>query len=191
MKTQVTIGRGFTLVECMVTLAVLVVLVTVAMPSFVDFFDRHAVRGAAEHVVSLISDARAEAVKTDLDVSVATAGSGTAWCIGANSAAAPSNGDPAAAAAGACDCTNGAECLVSGQRYALDASSYPGVQLATTMATLTFDRQMGVVAPLGEHNLTLTSPRGRYDVAVEVDALGQARVCVPADKPAMTGVPSC
>ena len=107
-----------------------------------------------------------------------------------NSAAAPSNGDPAAAA-GACDCTNGAECLVSGQHYALDASDYPGVQLASTMATLTFDRQMGVVAPLGAHNLTLTSPRGKYDVAVEVNALGQARVCVPTSKPSMTGVPSC
>lgn len=190
MKAKAVIGRGFTLVECMVTLAVLVVLVTVAMPSFVDFFDRHAVRGAADHVVSLISDARAEAVKSDLDVSVAMAGSGTAWCIGANSAAAPSNGDPAATA-GACDCTNGAECLVSGQHYALDASDYPGVQLASTMATLTFDRQMGVVAPLGAHNLTLTSPRGKYDVAVEVNALGQARVCVPTSKPSMTGVPSC
>lgn len=190
MRTVLAARRGFTLVEAMVTLAVLVVLVTVALPSFVDFFDRHAVRGAAEHVVSLISDARAEAVKSDLDVSVAMAGSGTAWCIGANSAAAPGNGNPAPAA-GACDCTNGADCLVSGQRYALDASDYPGVQLAATMTTLTFDRQMGVVAPLGSHNLTLTSPRGKYDVAVEVNALGQARVCVPADKPAMTGVPSC
>lgn len=190
MRPQGHARPGFTLVECMVTLAVLVILVTVALPSFVDFFDRHAARGAAEAVVGLISDARAEAVKDDLDVSVATAGSDTAWCIGANAAAAPAGGNPAAGA-DVCDCTDLRQCLVSGQRFAVAASAYPGVRLATTMAPLTFDRQMGVVSPLGVRALTLTSPRARYDVAVEVNALGQARICVPAGKRTMMGVPPC
>lgn len=190
MRSEGTAGAGFTLVECMVTLAVLVVLVTVAVPSFVDFFDRHAVRGAADGIASLISDARAEAVRNDRDVSVAMAGGGAAWCVGANSAAAPSGGAPVAAA-GICNCTDSTQCQVSGQHFALDAGAYPGVRITSAMEPLTFDRQMGVVAPFGVRNLTLTSPRGKYDVAVEVNSLGQARVCVPPGKPSMMGVPSC
>lgn len=182
--------RGFTLVEVATTLSIMVVLAMAAVPSFSDFLDRAAVRGAAEGAVDLISDARAEAVKNSLDVAVAMQGSGTAWCLGANAASPPSGGQPASAAS-ACDCGDAAQCQVSGQRLATDAAAFPGVRLVNAMAPLTFDRQMGVVSPLGTRSLTLTSPRGKYDLAVEVNALGHARLCVPVGKPAMTGVPSC
>src|SRR6478672_8265542 len=93
---------GVTLVELMVTLGVLAILLVVAVPSFLDYFDRSAVRGAADGVISLISDARAEAVKNDLDINIAMAGAGGAWCVGANAASAPAGGNPATAAT-ACD----------------------------------------------------------------------------------------
>ena len=48
---------GVTLVELMVSLAVLAILATVAVPSFVDFLDKNRVRGAADAVVSLVSSA--------------------------------------------------------------------------------------------------------------------------------------
>jgi len=44
---------------------------------------------------------------------------------------------------------------------------------------------------LGTRSLTLTSPRGKYDLAVEINALGQARLCVPTGKPGITGVAPC
>src|SRR5688500_8881228 len=94
---------GVTLVELMVSLAVLGIVATVGAASFVDFRDRNRVRGAADSVVSLVSNARAEAVKNHLDVSIAMAGSGTAWCIGGNAAPPPSGGLPSGAA-DPCDC---------------------------------------------------------------------------------------
>ena len=183
-------SSGVTLVEMMITLGVLAILVVLAVPSFLDFFDRSAVRGAADGVISLISDARAEAVKNDLDVNLAMAGSGSAWCMGANAADAPSGGFPAAGAA-PCDCSDTSQCFVSGQRLVLVASDYPGVQVGPLIAAMTFDRRLGVVSPLASRSLTLTSPRGKYDLAVQVNPLGQARLCVPASKPTIAGVPSC
>lgn len=183
-------ATGFTLVELMVTLAVMSVLLVAAAPSFVDFFDKNRVRGAADGMITLLSNARAEAVKTDLDVNVAFSGSGTAWCAGANAASAPTGGQPAGAAA-ACDCTNTAVCLLSGQRSAIDVGAYPDVAIGTLPAALTFDSKLGTITPLGARQVTLTSPTGKYDLTVEVNALGQARLCVPTGKPAIAGVAAC
>lgn len=181
---------GFTLIELMVTLAVMAILLVAGVPSFVDFFDKNRVRGAADGVISLISNARAEAVKNDLDVSIAMTGSGTAWCVGANSATPPSGGNPAGPAS-ACDCTDTAQCLVAGQRSVVETGAYPDVRIGALPAALTFDSNLGAITPLGSRSVTLTSPRGRYDLAVEVNALGQARLCVPSGKPMIAGIASC
>jgi type IV fimbrial biogenesis protein FimT len=174
----------------MITLGVLAILLVLAVPSFLDYFDRSAVRGAADGVISLISDARAEAVKNDLDVNIAMTGNSGVWCLGANGADAPSGGNPAQGAA-PCDCSDASQCVVSGQRLVLAASDYPGVQAASLITAMTFDRRLGIVSPIGSRSLTLTSPRGKYDLAVQVNPLGQARLCVPASKPSIVGVPSC
>lgn len=185
---------GFTLIELMVTLTVAAVLLAVATPSFVDFFDRYRLRGAADAMISVISNARAEAVKTDSDVSIAytgTANSAT-WCLGANAAAPPTDGAPAVAA-GACDCTVATACKVSGLRVALETNAFPDVKIGALPGTFTFDSKLGTVSPLPLAPIvaTLTSPRGKYDVNVEVNALGQARVCTPAGKAFLSGIPSC
>jgi type IV fimbrial biogenesis protein FimT len=181
---------GFTLVELMVTLAVMAIVLVAGVPSFIDFFDKNRVRGAADGVISLVSNARAESVKTDLDVNVAFTGSGTAWCVGANAATPPSGGNEAGAA-GACDCTVTTECLVSGARSAINVSAYPGVSIGTLPAALIFDSKLGAITPLGVRSVTLTSPRGKYDLRVEINSLGQARLCVPATKPVIAGVSAC
>jgi type IV fimbrial biogenesis protein FimT len=184
---------GVTLVELMVSLAVLAIVLIAAVPSFVDFFDKNRVRGAADGVVSLISIARAESVKTDLDVNVAIVGSGTSWCVGANSATPPSGGSPAGAAS-SCDCTDPADasqCRVDGQRSAVERGAYPDVRVGVLPADLTFDSKLGTIVPLGARSVTLTSPRGKFDLAVQVNALGQARLCVPGGKPPIAGVMAC
>lgn len=187
--------QGFTLIELMVSLLVLAILATVATPSFVDFFERNRVRGAADAVVSLIANARAEAVRTDLDVNVALRGGAVDWCVGGNAAAAPAGGQPAGAAV-ACDCADAAAppgtCFVGGQRLAVERGAHPGVTVTTLpTADLVFDSTLGALTPLGTQSLVLTSPSGKYDVAVLVSALGQARLCTPAGAPTMSDVPSC
>jgi type IV fimbrial biogenesis protein FimT len=181
---------GFTMIELMVTLAVLAILLVAAAPSFTDFFDKSRVRGAADGVISLIGNARAEAVKTDLDVNVAFKGSAASWCVGANAATPPTGGAPAGSAS-ACDCTDTTKCLVGGQRSTINVGAYPDVGIGTIPGAFVFDSKLGVVSPLATNSVTLTSPRGKYGIKVEVSALGQARLCVPALKPAIAGVAAC
>ena len=182
--------QGFTLIELMVTLAVMAIVLAAAAPSFADFFDKNRVRGAADGVISLISNARAEAVKADLDVNIAFKKSGTDWCVGANAAAAPTGGDPAGTAA-TCDCTDASKCLVSGQRLATNLGAYPDVDIGALPTAFVFDSKLGTIVPLGDRTVTLTSPKGKYDLAVKVNALGQAQLCVPAGKPVIAGVAAC
>lgn len=184
---------GFTLIELMVTLAVMAILLVAATPSFVDFFDKSSVRGAADSAISLIGNARAEAVKTDLGVNISMAGTGTSWCLGANSATPPIGGNPVGVAA-TCTCTDATQCIVSGQRTAIEVGAYPGVSVGALPAPLIFDSKLGTITPLGVREFTLTSPRGKYDLTVQVNALGQARLCVPPLTPlkrTVAGVAAC
>jgi len=181
---------GFTLVELMVALVVLAILVALAVPSFTDFFERGRVRNAAEDLVSLVSNARAEAVKHDLDVSIAMKGSGTNWCAGGNGAVAPTGGVPAATA-DTCNCTDTAQCLIDGNRYAVEPGAHPDITIGALPADMVFDSNMGVLVPLGDRQITLTSRSGKYDVRVQINALGQAMACTPPGKPTMSSLPSC
>src|SRR5688572_19533175 len=138
---------GFTLVELMITIAVMVVLIALAVPSFVDLFDRNRVRGAGDALISLISNARAEAIKTDLNVSIAMSGGGTAWCMGGNAATPPSGGNPAGVA-DPCDCTDPGDttaCLVGDQRFTIEVGAHPDVSVGALPAAFTFDSTLGAI----------------------------------------------
>ena len=74
---------GFTLIELMITIAVLAVLVALAAPSFNDSIQRARLKGAADGVVSLIEEARQQAGRLDRDVNLTLRGSGENWCVGA------------------------------------------------------------------------------------------------------------
>ncbi|MCC8362417.1 prepilin-type N-terminal cleavage/methylation domain-containing protein [Lysobacter sp. A6] len=190
MRTRASCSRGFTLMELMITVAVLAVLAALAAPSLSDFFDRNRVRAAADDVVSLISNARAEAVRNDLDVNIAMRGSGTAWCVGANAAIPPVGGVPAAGAT-ECNCANAGVCLVSGGRQVVASADYTDVSIGALPAAFDFNSTLGAIVPLGDRTVTLTSPTGKYDVEIRVNALGQAFACTPATKPVLSGMLVC
>lgn len=90
---------GVTLIELMVTLAVLAILMVVAIPSFVDFRERAAVRGAGDQLVSFWANAKLEALKRDQLITVNVRKSGTKMCMGATTVATGCN----CFTAGACD----------------------------------------------------------------------------------------
>lgn len=75
-------AKGFTLTELMVTLAVLAILVTIAVPSFSGMVATQAMRNASFDLTSAMSLARAEAVKQNTTVTVSTASSwATGWTL--------------------------------------------------------------------------------------------------------------
>lgn len=66
--------RGFTLIELLVTLAVLVIVTTVAVPSFRNLAESNRMTGLANEMVAAVNLARSEAVKRGAPVSVCAAG---------------------------------------------------------------------------------------------------------------------
>lgn len=187
-------ARGFTLVELMVVVAVVAILAAMAAPSYRDMVDRYRVRGAADDVLSVLSNARAGAVKAGLDTAV-TVTTGSNWCVGAASAAVPEDGAQAAGPT-ACNCAGApAACVVGGEQLVVPVGKHGAVSMASG-AGFTYDGKLGTVVTGGliaaaATPVVLTSPAGTYDVQVGVTPLGQATLCTPSGKPEMAGIPPC
>lgn len=192
-RSAVQKSQGFTLIELMVTLAVLAILMTLATPSFSDFFQRYRLRGAADKVVNVLASARAEAVMRNRDVIVNFKGAGSNWCVGAKSAAAPATaGDPVGNAV-SCDCGVANSCKVADDReLVVLASQVNGVSISALPADLTFSRRTGATDPVGTTSTTtLASPNGQFKLRLDVSPLGRTTLCVPSGQPAMAGIQSC
>lgn len=187
-------GSGFTLIELMVTLAVLAILLVAAAPSFSDSIDKSRLKGVAHGVVDVINKARTESVRQGRDVSVAMKGTTTAWCLGAKAAAEPSAPGEPVPAATACDCSaSPTACLIGEQQSIFATALDNGVELtATPTAAFIFSNRFGTVDGFGTTTVTMTSPRKKFDLELTVTPLGQVSLCVPSssDLP-IAGYPSC
>lgn len=80
---------GFTLIEMLVTVSVLVILATVAVPSFTSIIRTNRAVSEANQVLSIITLARSEAIRRNRNVTVCASLDGercsgsTTWALGA------------------------------------------------------------------------------------------------------------
>ena len=175
---------GVTLVELMVTIAVLAILIALAGPSFADFAERSALRGAADGLAAAIGAAKEECIKRDRLVRVDFMPMGDAVCVGA--AAVASSADAG------CDCSTGT-CPVT---------QYPGNERDMRRVALVgnpnfggatgfvFDPKTGMLDQLANAgSLTMSTSRG-YEVTVRVNAMGRVSLCTPREK-GIAGVGAC
>ncbi len=81
--------RGVTLIELLVTLSIAVILMTIAVPSFQDFFRRNRIQSAASDLVAALNFARSEAIRRGANVTLCKSDNGSACNTSACSAVPP------------------------------------------------------------------------------------------------------
>jgi len=180
--------RGFTLIELMVTLTVFVVLALLAVPSFQDFRQRNALRGAADQISSFWGNARFEALKRDSLVKVGFRSSASGFCIGAATTTDTADDTP-------CDCFTAASCNVG--TYPSDQSEWRGVRVlsnptlgegdgSTADGVVVIDPKRGGLTQVAdEGRILLQGPTGPRDYRLNlvIDRNGRAFQCEPTDAP--------
>lgn len=74
-KSPTRYERGFTLIELIVTVMVLAILTTAALPSFRSFITNQRIKSASFDLMALITFTRSEALKRNADVTLSVIGS--------------------------------------------------------------------------------------------------------------------
>ena len=183
--------RGFTLIELMVTLAVLAIILTMAIPSFNEFRQRSALRGASDQFISFWANSRMEALKNNSLVKVSMSTSGNNFCLGAATTI-----DPADTAK--CDCfetvtTDTDYCAIG--RYPADQAEWKRIRFlddsdltigASDNGVVIIDPKRGGLSNTGMAGYwQIASPTGGVDyrLRVNVDLFGRAVACEPASSP--------
>lgn len=166
---------GFTLVELLVTIAVIAIIASVSAPSFLSMRDQARTRAAAEAVFAQVQYARTESIKQSRDLWV-TAAPGVNWCIGISNAA-------------GCDCNTAGSCQFGPagnlMEHNIRSVDFSGITLDATATEIQFDSRRGIVNGTG--NTLTVSGAGGYEVKIITSKLGRVRMCGDVGG----GIPSC
>jgi type IV fimbrial biogenesis protein FimT len=152
-------AEGLTLLELMITLAVLAVLGALALPSMGSQLERQRLRHAAQTLASDISEARFLAAQRGQTVHV-EAHEGPAWCWSVSTST-------------NCACGSKSACTI----HSVTPREHPGVKL---LEPLQVHLDPGGL-PGAPASTTLESAGGAR-LRVEVSAQGRARVCAAEGK---------
>lgn len=187
-------GRGLTLIELLVSMAIIAILLTVAVGGFGGGnFSRKRIEGVANELVTDLQLARGEAVARNSGVRL-TFGTD---CYVVHTVTDP---DPTAPSATSCDtAASPVVTLGAGEAAVKFATRDP-----TTDATLTrqpnpaslnyfhFDPRNGAMTTDGGVNagVLLGSTAGAWQVRVRVSLVGRVQLCTPSTPP-LSGYPTC
>ncbi len=74
-------GRGFTIIEVLISIAVLGIVIGLAAPTFGEFMQNQQIRAAADAIQNGLQVGRAEAIRRNLPVKVTVTPPGTGWVV--------------------------------------------------------------------------------------------------------------
>jgi prepilin-type N-terminal cleavage/methylation domain-containing protein len=176
--------RGFTLIELVVTVSVLAILLVIAIPSFNEFRQRSALRGATDQVISFWSNARFEALKRNqpIKVGLIRTDDSNFWLC---AALASSNTDTAAIAAAdrVAQCTIGIYPGSIPEWKRIIAPTGVGKNGAAFAVIDPKRGGLGVSSQAGFWELHSPAGGTEYHLRVNVDLFGRAVACEPDTSP--------
>lgn len=185
--------QGLTLIELLVSIAVLGVLLTIAAPSFFGFVDRTRFTSGVDEIAAALHLVRSEGLRNN-QLAVVHAKGGTSWCLGSRLTTTNET----------CDCSTTAVGSACGLKR-LTSSDSGGInqltlrdQTGTTANDLYyfFDASRGVAAtPSGVSSstalvVTARSSGGR-EAQVRLTATGMVSVCATSGGGLSSVYPAC
>ena len=170
--------RGLTLIECVVTLAIIVITLGAAIPTFTQARERHHLEGAAAQLATDLRHARSLAVSHQSPVRfhVQQASDGSCYVVHTGPT-------------GACQCTGAGTSSCRGTAQVLRTVGFDTaspVRMASNSASMLFDPNRGTVTPTGTLTLQL---QGGATIRQIVNIMGRVRSCSPGA--AVTGYAAC
>ncbi|HWS04027.1 MAG TPA: GspH/FimT family pseudopilin [Gammaproteobacteria bacterium] len=178
---------GFTLVELLVTLAVVAILVTTALPALSDLLDSQRLRATAQKIATDLRYARSEAIKRHADIPIGVSFTpGSDWCYGISQQL-------------PCDCHeqdwhSPNACLLDlaheRQLHTSATDTRAHIELLDTSFSsdqTQFDPLRGIA---NAGSVSLRSARGKT-LNIIVSTLGRVRICAPEDSDSPTGYTPC
>jgi prepilin-type N-terminal cleavage/methylation domain-containing protein len=180
---------GVTLIELMITLIVVAIVLSFAIPSFIESRQRAAVRGAADQIAAFWADARFEALRRNIDVRVTMRSDANGQiCLGANRV-------PDATPTATCDCFTAGSCNVA--TWPENQAAWRGVRVPglptlgspddDALGDAVIDPKRGELTdPTHVGVFSLQSPAGAntdYRLNVSIDRHGRAYLCEPSAAP--------
>ncbi|MBH9554347.1 GspH/FimT family pseudopilin [Inhella gelatinilytica] len=142
-------GRGFTLPEVLVTIAVIAILALVVMPNLLSLIAKARVEGVASELRTDLQYAKAEAIRLRRDVTVAVASGGGSYTL--------SYVDDA------------------GVTQVAKSVSLPSNTTLSASGMIVFERLRGQATSTGE--VTVTNPSAGGSLKVSVNAVGTPTTC--------------
>jgi len=164
-------GLGFTLTELMITVAIIGIVASLAVPSFQDMIERNRLKEAVESLKSDLMFARAEAIKRSTNINVSIAINGSSWCYGIDD-------DNTA-----CDCTVANDCAIK----TVDGSQFQGTTVPVATSTnIVFGFRRGTALANG-----VTISTSSYSARPVVGNVGRVTICSPDSSAAMGAYDAC
>lgn len=169
-------ARGFTLLELLITLTIIAILVTIAVPSFADMQTKLRILGAANSLTSDLHLARMEAIKRNQTIFIVFKNTESAnWCYGLddNPQACDCSKGEVGIGTGNCEIGNSTDAL---SRVVKGVNEFKGVELKKAnfsgkQHTL-FDEVRGTASA----GTALFHSNG-FVVGVKLTGLGRIRTC--------------
>lgn len=162
-------ASGFTLLELMVALAIVIILATMSIPSLRSILTDSRIKAAADTFVQQIQLARSEAIQRQQNAYL-TVTSGSNWCSGVN-------------ANTSCSCSPSNNCSLNFINY----TDYSGVSVSIssgfTGGGINFDSTRGFPNEAAQ----LVFQGDSKSITVSINAVGQITVCSTN----VTGYPAC
>jgi type IV fimbrial biogenesis protein FimT len=174
-------GAGLTLIEMLVTLAVLIVLTATAIPLVSKMREKQRITAATEAVTAQITLAKSESAKRSADIYVAIH-TGSDWAVGVSET---SGCDP-----------EGTDCILKyyesdgssvNRVHTRDSSDYPGTTIENSSPSeISIDPVRGTMT---QGTVKITSDD--YEIDIKTSTFGRVRICSPSGTTKVGRYPDC